>query len=112
MKVVFLLVFIFVLLKATEADKKPNILFILAGKINSLAFSTYIIINSFSNLHASDDLGYGDLASYPNPNTTRMRLLTPHVDGKRCLADFIWIEINLAVLILKFSSAKRINDVH
>lgn len=52
-----------------------------------------------------DDLGYGDLGVYPNPNNNRMRLKTPNIDGERHSTHTI-------LCIVKCSFSKGINDVY
>eukprot|EP00118_Oscarella_pearsei_P028982 m.3398 g.3398 ORF g.3398 m.3398 type:complete len:472 (+) comp9346_c0_seq1:2159-3574(+) len=57
MRIVLLTLLVVATCNATASARKPNILFILA-----------------------DDLGYGDLGTYPNPNTTHGHILTPNLD--------------------------------
>ena len=64
---------LFLFLKATAA--KPNILFILAGKPCDILLSLVLLY-----FVKTDDLGYGDLRTYPNPNSPHGRLDTPYLD--------------------------------
>jgi len=57
------------------ANATPNILFILAGKCCSTAHVATALAVQFA-----DDLGYGDIGVYPNPNTTHGRLDTPNLN--------------------------------
>ena len=73
MKCACIILSLFFYLRRTDA--KPNILFILAGK-------ACVICCKISLLHfvKTDDMGYGDLRVYPNPNSPHGRLDTPYLD--------------------------------
>ena len=73
MKYFCITVSLFLFLKGTDA--KPNILFILAGKLCVILLSLVLLC-----FVKTDDLGYGDLRVYPNPNSPHGRLDTPYLD--------------------------------